>query len=397
MATTTITLPIVLNGTGTEIPSLLTTDPYDLYLIRGTAVAIGNYAIVPTGTPGLGLTYNFRFIGSLDITTNTKTFSLFGVTITQEQLNKNWEARCFYNGIAWEVILEMDFTEAQIVSSTNIANNVISSLNLANGSVTTPKLANLAVTTAKLDTDAVTTAKIIDDAVTTSKIVDDGVTTSKILDSNITTSKLNDLSVTTAKIDDLAITTAKLASTSVTNAKVATNAIDTTNIINNAVTNAKLANGTASSVKIINGSGAVQDLTLALNQFPISDGTTVIAKDLSTVKYKYVTPAYISLESGSQPSNYRFSVTDPSNIKVIKIEYVVINTLAGTDSATIDIATNYGSNTIGTITIAANTPYSTYSVTPVLYTSPIGGLIEITATKTTPGGAVMVYIHFEQI
>lgn len=306
MATTTITLSIPLNGTGTEIPSLLTTDPYDLYLITGTAVAIGNYAIVPTGTPGLGLTYNFRFIGSLDITTNTKTFSLFGVAITQEQLNKNWEARCFYNGTAWEVILEMDFTEAQIVSSVNIANNAISSSNLANGSVTTPKLDNLAVTSAKLATDAVTTAKIIDDAVTTSKIIDDAVTTAKILDSNITTAKINDLAVTTAKVNDLAITTAKLADTSITNAKVAANAIDTTNIVNNAVTNAKLAVMADNTIKAntSGGSSSPSDINISTlfnnNGWSLSgnSGTTPGTDFIGTTDSKDLVFKFNNFESG---------------------------------------------------------------------------------------------------
>ena len=61
MASLRYTLEITLDGTSTEIPALNVIDTYDLYLIKGTAIAIGNYSLVPTGTPVTGLTYKFQY------------------------------------------------------------------------------------------------------------------------------------------------------------------------------------------------------------------------------------------------------------------------------------------------------------------------------------------------
>ncbi len=190
MPVTTSTLLIPLNGTGTEIPALNTTDPYELYLITGNAVAIGNYAIVPTGSTFLGLTYCFKYKATLDITTNGTTFSLFGVSITQAQLLKNWDAECYWNGSSWDVILHMDFTEAAIVSSSNIGNNIIVNTNIADASIhlgnkgialsldNTKIAANTIVGSQKIAPATVTDAEIFD--VNGSKIVAATVTNAKL-------------------------------------------------------------------------------------------------------------------------------------------------------------------------------------------------------------------------
>lgn len=388
MATRTITLNILINGTGTEIPNLLTTDPYELYLIQGTAIAIGNYAIVPTGTPSLGLTYKFKYKASLDITTNSKTFSLFGTSITQEQLNKNWSAECYYNGTSWDIILDMDFSEAGIISSTNLQSNIINSTALANGSVTTPKLANLAVTDAKLASDAVTTSKILDANVTTAKIADDAITTVKVLDANITTSKINDLAVTTNKINTGAVT----------NAKVASNAIDTPNIVTNAVTNSKLALGTPSSVKIVDAAGNVQDLALAVDELPIGNGTTVVPISVNSISQgigqRCFETVNISFESGEQALNRVYL----PKCYIEQIIFQVTKDLSGTDDGVVATYVNASATTPPNITYpAGSTIPSTnsliYSVHPTI-TSPTGGWIELRTSKTTPGGKLIASIVY---
>ena len=199
MAFNTSILNITLTGAGTEIPTLNVTDPYTSYLITGSATAIGNYTIVPTGTPQLGTTFLFTFNGILDITTNSKTFSLFGVNITQAQLAKSWEASCYYNGSSWDVDLKMDFAQTGIISTDN----------LTDLSVTTSKFANLAVTSTKIAADAVTTVKVLDSNITTPKIADDAITTIKILDNNVTTNKINPNAVTNARLAQMAAYTIK--------------------------------------------------------------------------------------------------------------------------------------------------------------------------------------------
>jgi len=206
---------ITLDGTGTEIPALKVTVFNDAYLLTGAVTATGNYAIVPTGTPQFGTTYTFIYNATLDITTNGKTFSLFGTSITQAQLLKTWKADVMYNGASWEVRLDMNFSQTGVISTANIA--------------------DLAVTTAKIDNLAVTSGKLAADSVITSKILD--------------------LNVTTAKVNDLAITSGKLAADSVITAK----------ILNNNVTNAKLAQMAANTLKM-NNTGVLadpQDVTVA--------------------------------------------------------------------------------------------------------------------------------------
>lgn len=200
MPTITYTLPIPLDGSGTEIPTLNTTDSYQMYLITGTAVAIGNYAIVPTGTPNLGMTYFFRYLGTLDITTGSKTFSLFGETISQAQLLKQWDAICYYNGTTWDVVLHMDFAQSAIISSSNLGNLTITNSNIANSTIDAcTKLVDLSVCTAKINDLAVTTAKVNDLAITDTKLAADSVITSKILDDNVTNAKLADMADQTIK------------------------------------------------------------------------------------------------------------------------------------------------------------------------------------------------------
>ena len=192
-----LTLPITLNGTGTEIPALNTSDSYQLYVLQGSATAIGNYAIVSTGTPSLGMTYVFKYIGILDITTNGTTFSLFGSAITQAQLLKTWKADCTWNGSTWEVNLDMDFAESNIISSANLG-SVITNANIPNNSIDgSTKLQNLSVTTAKIDNLAITTAKIDNLAVTDAKIND--VDGTKLAANSVTNAKLATMANQTVK------------------------------------------------------------------------------------------------------------------------------------------------------------------------------------------------------
>lgn len=200
MAYTINILPITLTGAGTEIPTLNVTDAYDKYFISGTATAIGNYAIVPTGSPQIGTTYRFNYRGTLDITTNRTTFSLFGVTITQAQLLKTWNAECYYNGASWEVELQMDFSQSSMVSSSNIGNSTILNANISDSTIDIcSKAVNLSVCTAKINDLAVTTGKINALAVTDAKLAADSVITSKVLDSNITNAKLATMADQTIK------------------------------------------------------------------------------------------------------------------------------------------------------------------------------------------------------
>lgn len=191
-------LNIPLDGTGTEIPTLNVSDPYEKYLITGANTAIGNYAIVPTGSPQQGTTFLFKYKATTDITTNGTTFAIFGSQLTQNQLLIELDIECYYTGSAWVVEVKPSLTT-----------QFLETVNIVAGAIGTTQIANLSVTTGKLANDAVTTVKILDQNVTTAKIADDAVTTVKILDTNVTTSKLTNNAVTNGKLAQMTSYTLK--------------------------------------------------------------------------------------------------------------------------------------------------------------------------------------------
>ena len=197
MAINVAALNITLDGTGTEIPTLNVTDPYEKYYILGNSIiATGNYAIVPTGTPQNGTTFIFKYRATLDITSNSKTFSIFGQSFTQNQLNSDLDIECYYSNSAWLVEIKPSFT-SQIVETINIVAAAVGTNELANGSVTTPKLATNAVTTIKVTDLNITTQKLANLSVIDAKIND--VNGSKIVDNSVSNQKLAQMANLTIK------------------------------------------------------------------------------------------------------------------------------------------------------------------------------------------------------
>ena len=130
MPYTSSLLSIPLNGTGTEIPALNVTDSFDSYEITGAVTATGNYAIVPTGIPQTGTTFDFDYNATLDITTGGHTFSIFGVSLNQTQLNTKLKIVCRYDGSAWKVRIYGSLDQT-FISATNYAANSIANSKLA--------------------------------------------------------------------------------------------------------------------------------------------------------------------------------------------------------------------------------------------------------------------------
>ena len=201
MALQTNILKISLDGTGTEIPALNISTGYDSYLLTGVATATGNYAIVATGVPQLGDKFVFRYNGTLYLGIPpgpVYTFSLFGTPITQAQLFKTWIAECTYTGSSWDVVLQMNLSQSDTVSSSNIGTGTIVNSNIANNTIdVSTKAVNLSVTTAKIDNLAVTTAKIDNLAVTDAKVND--VDGSKLAAASVTNAKLATMANNTIK------------------------------------------------------------------------------------------------------------------------------------------------------------------------------------------------------
>lgn len=145
MALNLNTLKIILDGTGSEIPILSVSDSVEKYYIVGAATATGNYSINPTGSPQQGTTFLFKYKAVLVL--GSYTFSIFGQSITANQLLSDLDIECYYDGSAWMVEVKPSFTSV-----------VIETANILNSAITTPKVNNDAITNDKLDT--MTTASV---------------------------------------------------------------------------------------------------------------------------------------------------------------------------------------------------------------------------------------------
>ncbi len=343
-------LSIPLNGTGTEIPTLNVTDAYEKYVLTGSTIATGNYALVPTGTPIQGTTFIFKYKASVDITTNGTTFSIFGQALTQNQLNSDLDIEAYYDNSAWVVEIKPSFTSA-VVEASNLAPNAVSSASIANGSITEPKLAT------------------------------NSVTTNKIANLNVTTTKVADLGITDAKIND----------------------VNGSKVVDGTITNAKLATMTAASLKFGNNLGVVGDLVLANNEIPIGNGTTITKIDVSDLQTGTLRMATIPINFNTASSRYRiyFPVLALKTIHINTISLFVSETIAATDNGEIDVVTSTGAITNFTnIVVAANT-------TPTNELSPgspsdnfdlpasFGAYIDFITVKPTPGGQVIANVFYE--
>lgn len=431
-----------LNGTGTEIPAINIALNTSLIIIQGVATATGNYAISYTGTPNVTAQVNISYRGSLDITTNSTTFSILGQSFNQNDLNRELEITARWTGSTWKVITKKDFKEAGIIEASHLSSNSVTTFAIEDGAVTEPKLATNSVSTVKIQDDAVTAAKINADvaglglsqaisgaldvnvdnstleiSTDTVQVKDLGITTSKINDLAVTSGKLADSSVTTAKILNDNITTAKIADGNVTANKLSSDSVTTVKINDNAVTNDKLANMTASSVKIGDASGNPTDLVLANGHVPIGNGTTVTTTDLNTLitatKQVVSLPIYISFESGEQTKTATCWFPKSGSYYLSSVLISVISDIAGTDNALIDV--NFGAQPIvkfntpnfnSTIIIPASTTAGNeilYSLTNVnspvdrINPSALANYFYLNATKTTPGGKVIATCVFHEI
>jgi len=431
-----------LDGTGAEIPALPVTGQAQLYIIQGTVQASGNYAITHSGTPFKDLLYEFFYKGSLDITTTGTTFSIFGQSLNQNDLDRELYIICRYSGSAWVVSVFKDFKETGIIEASHISAGAVGTAAIADGSVTEIKLATDSVSTVKIQDDAVDKTKIAADVAgsglsqavggeldvnvdnTTIEISADaiqvkdlGITTTKINNLAVTTGKIADLAVTTAKINDNAVTTIKILDSNVTASKLASDSVTTVKILDNNVTNDKLATMSNSSVKIGDATGTPTDLVLASGEVPIGNGTTVTTTNLTTLlaatKQIVSVPVPISFESGEQTKTTTCWFPPSSTYFLSSILVSIISDIAGTDDATIDV--NFGvqpvikfnsPNVNSTIIIPASTTAGNeilFRLTSVnspvdrINPSALANYFYLDANKTTAGGKIIATCIFHEI
>lgn len=318
--------------------NLSTTGVIEEYIFYGGGTMTGNIIINPTGNNTIGLTFIIKWLGVADLVTNSRTFNVFGVNLTDQQALNKQTIICTYNGTLYDVEIHSNFEDSFIVENKNI--NLLA--------VDTPQIKALAVTTTKIDNNAVTTAKI--------------------LDANVLTTKIADLNVTTNKIAALA------------------------------VTDAKLATMTNSSLKYGNATGIVGNLALANNEVAIGNGTTIVAVNKSTFNslpgsYEVIN-LEVSFEAGEVGASRR--IYFPYSCTISKIKTSITKNIAATDDASIIITDDGSATVISTTVIPSSTTVAAASivVSPayVYTTASVTSTITITTTKITAGGKAFISI-----
>lgn len=344
-----------LTGAGTEIPAFNTASNIAEVFIVGTATAIGNYALAFTGTPIQGIKFVMRYSGALDITTNSNTFSIFGLPITQNVLNSQFTANIEYYNSVWNVTIIPNIIQFQL-NNNNLTNISIGAAQIADYSITNIKLANNAVAT------------------------------TNILNQN----------VTAAKIANGTVGTTQLATGSVDSTILANNSVGTLAIIDGSITNAKLNPGANNSVKVTDGATTITDLAIGTNQILgrlSGDLQAISLTSLGTGLYEVINISF-SFEEGENTTIS--TVYLPYACTIVNTIVTVTRQLSGTDNATIGIAdaNTFIATPIVTITIPLNSSNSfTVANSGINYTyngAGSTGNITIFSNKITPGGKVLL-------
>ena len=339
---------ITLNGTGSEFVGSLGVDNLNqIIYINGSATATSNYSISPFGSPAQNTTFVFKYQGNLNITSNSVTFTIFGTSITQQQLNNHLTITCYWNGSSWVNTVEVDFSQSNIISAANLG-NIITSANITANSLNLHTVGQaLSLTNTEIAANTI-----------------------------VGNQKLTALSVLDGQIGN----------------------VSGGKIIPYTIPNSGIATTVGSALKVTDSSGNMQDLALGANQLPMGNGTNVVPINISSIcnsvgLYETINTT-VSFDSGEQAGYVMFL---PYNCKILWLSWGVIKAIAGTDDAFVNIVDLNASVIIYTIDIPASsgitygsshnfsTPY-TYNVQPLLNNRLLG----FSPSKTTPGGRAFI-------
>jgi hypothetical protein len=336
-------MPILYHQQVYTVPStggtytLPTQDITQEYLFYGGGIMTGNIVINPSGNDSLGLTYIIKWFGVADLTTNSKTLTVFGVSLSAQQALNTQTIIATYNGTSYDVEVHSNFADNFIVETNNVALlNINSSLLGA---------------------------------------------------SAVTTSKINNLAVTDAKIND--VDGSKI---------VAASIVGSTKLTDATVTDAKFATGTAASVRYRNASGVIGNLALANNEVAIGNGTSVVAVNKSTFNSLPGTYEVFNIEVSFEANEVAATryIYLPFSCTIQKIKTSVTKNIAATDVASVILTDDGAATVIATQVIPASTTVASASfvATPsYVYTAAsTTATISLTTTKTTVGGKAFVSI-----
>lgn len=341
---------ITLNGTGSEFSGLLdVTSTIEIYYIQGSATATANYNISPSGSPAPNTTFTFKYTGNLDITSNSVTFNIFGTSLTQQQLQNHLTIVCYYNGTSWVNTVDVDFSQAGIISSGNLGDIITSSNIIANS----------------LNLHTVGQA----------------------------------LSLTNTEIAaNTIIGNQKIANTSITDGQILN--LNGSKIIAHTIPNSGIATTVASAIKVTDSSGNMQDLAIGNNQIPIGNGTNITTVPISNLSIGQ--KILITLPINFVNTSLAVQTAPQGNYSIDLINLLITDVVAGTDAgqiqASIYINGSFVPMTGGLITVPASTAAGTYfNAAPSANNITNSNIIQFLCTKTTSGGRGFLQVYLTQL
>ena len=204
-----------LNVNVSKVPTSLI-DTASVVRVIGTVTLSGNLNISPTGTPSKNTA--IKILWEASVTPSGNSVIVFGETVPDELVARNFVAECIYDGSAWVVNILPDFAGVGIIGEDRLAASSVTTAKIADNAVTLAKMAGLAkgniiygdasgdpasVNLGAVDanlvvgdtTNGVAVVAMSGDATIAKTgaltIANDAITTAKILDANVTPAKLS--------------------------------------------------------------------------------------------------------------------------------------------------------------------------------------------------------------
>ena len=227
------------------------------------------------------------------------------------------------------------FDSGNLGSSSNALRIYIGGLSKTNSSIpaeiiVTTNIADNAVTTAKILDNNVTVAKMADNSVDSDQYVNGSIDTIHIADAQITTAKITDANVTTAKITDANVTTAKVANDAITLAKMASGTDG--NIISYDASGNPVAIATGSDGQVLTSTGAGSapafedagggEWTKLSHVTASNDATVVFNSSLITSTYQDYKIVYSNIHAASDRQNFELRASIDNGTNITNFDYM---------------------------------------------------------------------------
>lgn len=365
--------------------SLAVTDNIQAYRIYGTATLVSNVTITVSGSPQKG--DKFVIFWDADVTLGGNTVTIFGKTLTATQAATQSYMIILYDGAAWKLYILPDFEQSSIIDTVNISDDAVTKAKL-NSDVAGNGISQAAGGELDVKPDAASALPIAQVITVNSNGV--GVT----VDDSTITAAGNALI-----IKDAGVTLAKLADQTrgyviVGNSSNRPTLVDLT-------TAARLLGGNGTDAVALEIDGTNGDIAGSISSGKLlldigADKVTPSQQSQQGRSGQF--PIEISFESGEMGTFYNY--TDIS-FDITKITYSVKKDLNVADPGIIDVQNDAGASMFSTGAQNLAPPLvigDTGTLTPDQNTTIVSGeSFRFVTSKTTAGGKLLAYFHYERI